>query len=90
MQRQEPEQVRIDVMDRGEGISERDIHRVFEMFYTSSERPVDIKKGIGLGLAICDTIVKAHGGTITASNRDGGGTVFTMTLPLAGKGNSDV
>ena len=90
VQRQEPEQVRIDVMDRGEGISERDIHRVFEMFYTSSERPVDIKKGIGLGLAICDTIVKAHGGTITASNRDGGGTVFTMILPLAGKGNSDV
>ena len=85
----ETEQVRIQVMDRGEGISENDISRVFEMFYTSSERPVDIKKGIGLGLAICDTIIKAHGGTIAAANRDGGGTVFTMTLPLAGKGDSD-
>lgn len=74
--------VRITVADRGEGISEADLPNIFQTFYTSSGRDADSKQGIGLGLAICDTIVKAHGGTIKAGNRtDGQGAVFTFTIP---------
>ena len=74
--------VTITVEDRGEGISEEDLPKIFETFYTSSTRETDSKQGIGLGLAICDTIIKAHGGTIKAGNRpDGKGAVFTFTVP---------
>lgn len=80
-----PEQesrIRITVADRGEGISEADLPNIFQTFYTSSGRDADSKQGIGLGLAICDTIVKAHGGTIKAGNRtDGKGAVFAFTIP---------
>lgn len=80
-----PEQegmVTVTVVDRGEGISEEDLPKIFETFYTSSARETDSKQGIGLGLAICDTIIKAHGGTIKAGNRpDGKGATFTFTVP---------
>lgn len=82
--------VKIRVMDRGEGISEKDLSHIFEMFYTSAERAADVKKGIGLGLAICKTVITAHGGDIMAANREGGGASVTITLPLAEKGNSYV
>ena len=52
------------------------------MFYTSQHNRADAKRGIGLGLAICDAIVGAHGGTIQAENRAGGGAVFRFTLPM--------
>ena len=52
------------------------------MFYTSECRQVDVKRGIGLGLAICEAIVKAHDGSIYVSNRaDGHGAEFTFVLP---------
>lgn len=80
-----PEQdpyVRIKVADRGEGISEADLPSIFQTFYTTSTGDADSKQGIGLGLAICDTIVKAHGGVIMAENRtDGKGAAFTFKLP---------
>lgn len=88
--REEADWVQIEVLDRGEGISPGDLENIFEMFYTSAERAADIKKGIGLGLAICSTVIRAHGGSITAANREGGGAAFTIRLPLAGKGDSDV
>ncbi len=71
------------VADRGSGISSEDIPHIFQMFYTTSGNGPDASRGIGLGLTICDSIVKAHGGTITARNReDGKGAEFTFTLPL--------
>ena len=71
------------VADRGTGILEQDLPHVFQMFYTTQGKGPDAKRGIGLGLAICESIVTAHGGTIHAQNRtDGKGAEFTFTLPL--------
>lgn len=73
----------VTVRDEGEGIAKEDVPNLFQIFYTSKTRSSDVKKGIGLGLTICDTVVKAHGGTIIGRNRmDRKGAEFTFTLPL--------
>lgn len=72
----------VSVKDEGEGIAEDDIPNLFRIFYTSKNRLSDVKKGIGLGLTICDTVVKAHGGRIEAHNRkDRSGAEFVFSLP---------
>ena len=77
-----PEAVRICVLDRGCGIAPGDLPNIFQMFYTSRARRPDASPGMGLGLAICEAIVQAHGGSIAASNReDGPGAQFCFTLP---------
>jgi len=75
--------ISINVSDRGIGIPEEDLEKVFEKFYRVS-RPESVN-GTGLGLAICKGIIEAHGGTIKAKNRPGGGTVITITLPGVNK-----
>lgn len=76
-------QAEFSVIDSGEGITESDLPNIFQMFYTSNLRSSDVKHGIGLGLTICDAIVKAHGGKIEASNRtDAKGAKFSFTVPL--------
>ena len=71
------------VADRGKGIAEEDLPNIFQMFYTTHARHADAQHGIGLGLPICDAIVRAHGGTIKAQNRkDGPGAEITFTLPM--------
>ena len=70
------------VSDNGEGIAESDLPNVFKMFYTSKMNAADAKRGVGLGLPICDAIIKAHGGTISVRNNQNGGAEFTFTLPL--------
>jgi two-component system sensor histidine kinase KdpD len=71
----------ITVADRGIGIPPEDLERVFEKFYRV-QRP-DSVGGTGLGLSIGKGIVEAHGGSIRAVNRAGGGTSVRMQLPLA-------
>ena len=79
----QPDRAVISVKDEGEGIAECDLEHVFQMFYTSSTRAADARNGIGLGLAICETVVKAHGGEITAGNReDRRGSEFSFWMPL--------
>ena len=74
--------------DRGDGIAQEDLPNIFQTFYTSQIKPVDARKGIGLGLPICQSIVRAHGGDIKAANRtDGPGAWFIFTLPLEDQGN---
>lgn len=71
------------VRDSGEGIAASELPNIFQMFYTSRVKHSDAQPGIGLGLPICDAVVKAHGGSITARNRaDGPGAEFIFTLPL--------
>jgi two-component system sensor kinase FixL len=66
--------VEVSVSDTGHGITPPVRERLFEAFNTSKD------SGMGLGLSICRTIVEAHGGKISASERPGGGSVFRFTL----------
>jgi two-component system, OmpR family, sensor histidine kinase KdpD len=75
--------MKIEIYDRGIGIPTQDLARVFDKFYRV-QRPDNIT-GTGLGLSICKGIVEAHGGTIVAENRSGGGTVIIVNLPLSRK-----
>ena len=67
----------MEFTDNGPGV--QNPHRIFDPFYTT--KPVG--KGTGLGLSICYGIVKEHGGEIQVRNREEGGAVFSITLPLA-------
>jgi two-component system sensor histidine kinase KdpD len=71
---------RLQVADRGIGIPPEDLTRIFDKFYRV-QRPEHVG-GTGLGLSISRGIVEAHGGAISASPRPGGGTVFSVDLPL--------
>ncbi len=74
---------RFTIKDCGRGIKEQDLPHVFQMFYTTQGQNVDSQRGVGLGLTICESIVKAHGGTIEAYNRkDGHGAEIVFTLPM--------
>jgi PAS domain S-box-containing protein len=68
--------VAIGVKDNGSGISEENISRIFDPFYT------DKTKGTGLGLAVCRNIVNMHHGKIEVESKVGDGSVFTVILPL--------
>jgi PAS domain S-box-containing protein len=71
----------VQVRDRGPGVPEDRLSRIFERFErAASKRHYG---GMGLGLYVARQIVEAHGGTITASNSTGGGACFTVRLPLA-------
>lgn len=82
--RQENDQAVFSVADRGTGIPEEALPKIFQMFFTTAQNETSGKRGIGLGLSICQSIVEAHGGTITARNREGGGAEFIFTLPMGG------
>lgn len=79
------ESVSITVADRGDGILESDLPHIFQMFYTSCSGSPNSRRGIGIGLAICKSIVEAHGGNIWVKNRKEGGAAFTFTLPIGGE-----
>lgn len=70
--------VAVEVADTGPGIPDADKEKVFEMFYTSAGS--DARRGMGLGLALCKSIVNAHGGTISVSDNVPHGAVFAFTL----------
>jgi two-component system sensor histidine kinase KdpD len=67
----------IEVRDRGPGVPRGEEERIFEKFYRGKS---DNVRGAGLGLPICRAIVQAHHGTIHALAREGGGTVFRISL----------
>ena len=71
----------VEVADDGVGLQAGTEERVFEKFYRASKDGT----GAGLGLAICSAIVAAHGGTMSAANRPGGGAAFSFILPLEGR-----
>ena len=75
--RLEDGRVVVSVADTGPGFGEAGPGRLFESFY--STKPA----GMGMGLPICRSIVEAHGGSISAAEGEGGGAVFTVSLPAA-------
>jgi len=72
--------VTVELADRGPGIPPGEEEHIFDKFV----RGRSTGGGVGLGLAICRTIINAHGGKIWAENREGGGAMFRFTLPAAG------
>lgn len=68
--------VHIRVLDRGEGLADEVLEKLFDPFFTTK------KTGTGLGLTIAHRLIEAHGGSLTARNREGGGAVFDIALPI--------
>jgi two-component system sensor histidine kinase KdpD len=76
----EPDHLVLEILDRGPGVPEQELERMFEKFY---RLPVpEGVSGTGLGLSICKGIVEAHGGSIKAENRAGGGLCVACHVPL--------
>lgn len=78
---QQDRRVAFSVADRGPGIEEVELGRIFEKFYRGKGQR-DRVNGTGMGLAIAAAIVRAHGGTIEAVSQPGSGSVFTFYLPI--------
>ena len=72
--------IEIDIDDDGPGIPQQELTRVLEPFYRLEESRSRETGGVGLGLAIAQSIVQAHGGTLTLSNRPTGGLRATIAL----------
>ncbi|MEW6600550.1 MAG: ATP-binding protein [Nitrospirota bacterium] len=77
--------IKMEFSDTGGGIGEEELSKIFDPFYTT-KRP---GKGIGLGLAISQTLVRNHNGDIQVKSSPGKGTTFTVVLPVSGSKRSD-
>lgn len=71
----------VSVSDTGPGIPDEQKSKVFDMFYTGTNRAADGRRSLGLGLGLCRSIIRAHGGEIWISDNKPQGAVFTFTLP---------
>jgi two-component system sensor histidine kinase KdpD len=73
--------IAVEIADRGPGLPQGGEERIFEKFFRGAHAGVP---GVGLGLPICRAIAEVHGGTVHAANREGGGAVFRVVLPIEG------
>ena len=78
---QKEDSVFLEISDNGPGIPEETLPLLFQPFFSVSNSVYAKRKGMGLGLAICKTIVEAHNGTISVQNKKPRGTLFTIILP---------
>ncbi|MCR5797468.1 MAG: DUF4118 domain-containing protein [Eubacterium sp.] len=72
----------VSVEDQGMGIPDDEREKVFDMFYIGGNRSYDSRRSLGLGLALCKSIVNSHGGTVSINNNKPNGTVVQFTLPI--------
>jgi len=71
-----------EVIDHGEGIAEQDLPNLFESDAPNRTKSSDSSRGMGIGLSICMSIIKAHKGKLEAANKTDGGAIFRFALPL--------
>lgn len=76
----EKDKVVIEISDNGNGISNTDKKHIFDMFFTTKGNKTDSRRGLGLGLAICKSIINVHGGEIYVKNNKPKGTIIGFTL----------
>jgi len=76
--------VRIEVADTGNGMPADQLPHIFKPFFRGAGGKPNKGNGVGLGLAIAQRAIEAHGGTITAKNADGGGLVVEIRIPTPG------
>ena len=72
----------ISIADNGAGIPDELKERVFDMFYTGAKKLADSRRSIGLGLALCKSIISVHNGEIFVKDNVPSGAIFTFTLPI--------
>jgi signal transduction histidine kinase len=77
--------IEVSVTDQGPSIPEKELKSVFDRMYKTENREYGGAGGMGLGLHICQRLIEAHGGRITAENEPVKGTTIRFTLPLAPK-----
>ena len=88
--RQDRGQAVISVADDGAGIDRALLGHLFEEGMRGpASGTADTTRGLGIGLTVCRTIVEAHGGTIRAENRPGGGAEYTFTLAMEANSDDD-
>lgn len=75
------DRVVVEIADNGDGIPDEAKPQIFEMFYTVNKGVADSRRSLGLGLALCKSIITAHGGEISVEDNQPKGTVFRFTLP---------
>jgi signal transduction histidine kinase len=80
--RREGDRILISVTDRGIGVAKADQKKIFEKFYRAENSLLHETKGSGLGLALVQHIMEAHGGTVEVESTPGKGSTFTLVLPL--------
>ncbi len=73
-----------NIVDNGIGLNADNIDNIFDGYSLNENSSSDSAKGMGIGLSICKTIIKAHGGDILAKNNLNGGSTFSFSLPLEG------
>jgi len=74
-----------EVIDYGEGIAEEELPYLFEGYLSNEKHSSDTARGMGVGLSICMSIIKAHRGKMEAVNKKAGGAIFRFMLPLEGE-----
>jgi len=71
-----------EIADNGDGIDPALLPMLFTGMYQSASQSSDSRKNMGIGLTVCQTIIRAHGGSMTAENRKEGGALLRFTLPV--------
>jgi two-component system cell cycle sensor histidine kinase/response regulator CckA len=80
------EYVHVSFLDTGRGIQPENLGKIFDPYFTTKQ--MGSQKGMGLGLAVCQAIIRKHNGTITVESRPMQGTTFHIYLPAADKGEN--
>lgn len=74
------EHIRVEIADDGPGISDEAKEKLFDMFYTAGNAKGDARRGLGLGLSLCKSIITAHSGSIYVKDNTPKGSIFGFTL----------